>query len=353
MPRLFVVFLTVGFAVISVRASELTVKVEQEGTPNGSSLVNVTRGSSLLNLDFCIFVRDVRSDTMSRAISNSHGYEAQFVQMVLFALQNGPSNGALLDVGANLGIYSLSAAAAGFKSYAFEPLQHNGELLAASITLNKFASRVHLFTNALSNMDTWSCIASTNALTDQGNGQLQTASDRRCVDTGSERIRVNRLDTIVARSRALHESMCSVSVVKLDTEGTEAWALRGAETIFSDCPPCLVMFEHKPSLRAQVGSNDTDPFAMLVKRLGYRCRPIRYTVTGPGVLDHVRLGTAISDTNHLRGPEYHCVDMRTTRCAHFRQQLNQTNGVGYILTASKKPPQTRSYSKDQSVSVAD
>ena len=57
--------------------------------------------------------------------------------MMLFALRNMPSiSSTLLDVGANLGIYSLSAASAGFSVFAIEPMPFNAILLDASIAQN-------------------------------------------------------------------------------------------------------------------------------------------------------------------------------------------------------------------------
>ena len=50
----------------------------------------------------------------------------------------------LIDIGANLGTFSLAAAAMGFSVYAFEPMLTNIRAVRQSLCANKFNDRVAL-----------------------------------------------------------------------------------------------------------------------------------------------------------------------------------------------------------------
>ena len=50
----------------------------------------------------------------------------------------------MIDIGANLGTFSLAAAAMGFSVYAFEPMLTNIRAVRQSLCANKFNDRVAL-----------------------------------------------------------------------------------------------------------------------------------------------------------------------------------------------------------------
>ena len=53
-----------------------------------------------------------------------------------------PNNSLLIDVGANIGLYSLYAASQGHSVLAFEPQSHNYSLLNSNIVLNNFQDKI-------------------------------------------------------------------------------------------------------------------------------------------------------------------------------------------------------------------
>ena len=299
---------------------------------------------------FSLFVRNVSTerggerDTMSQAIrANGGQYESQWVEMVLFALRHARREGdtpALLDVGANLGVYTLSAAALGYRVFAFEPMARNGALLAASIAANRRESgHVSLFRFGLSDADRMLCIRPTSSL-DAGNGQL-SRSEAAC-GKADQHVLVRRLDTAATSEPALQGgAICSTVVMKLDTEGAEPLALLGAERVlFAACPPCLVMFEYKPIAVTKVAGGLTsarEAFAMLMRR-GYSCRPAHYRSNRhkPGLLSDVRLGRVLRSFAEVRAgeDEWHCVHdtPQAARCAPFLRALRHSGHFGYTDT---------------------
>lgn len=72
-------------------------------------------------------------------------FECEIVRPAMAALQNRPG-AALLDIGTNIGLYTLRAAAMGRQTYSFEPFRENWKRVCNSINLNPgFEKRVTLF----------------------------------------------------------------------------------------------------------------------------------------------------------------------------------------------------------------
>ena len=100
---------------------------------------------------FRLYVHDPKEcQWISGTILKKHKFEAHIQKQILQILRK-VSNGTeyFMDIGANLGTFSLNMAAAGFNVVAFEPLQYNTELLTASMGLNSFGRRIHLFKTAV------------------------------------------------------------------------------------------------------------------------------------------------------------------------------------------------------------
>lgn len=79
-----------------------------------------------------MLVRDPKSsrDIVSQYIMSSSTWESEFLLnmknfLQLAKIRNPDSQIVLLDIGANLGLYSFLAAKLGYKVYAFEPMNEN------------------------------------------------------------------------------------------------------------------------------------------------------------------------------------------------------------------------------------
>lgn len=129
----------------------------------------------------------------------------------------------MVDVGANLGYFSLAAASLGAHVIAFEPMSRNAMKFSKSIVKNNFQGKIMLFQNAV-----WADIKSipvkleTNGVMNQGNGQILVS--------GVSAQGVYGLDYVntVSLSYVVRED---VDVLKIDTAGTEAVVIAGAKKL--------------------------------------------------------------------------------------------------------------------------
>jgi FkbM family methyltransferase len=129
----------------------------------------------------------------------------------------------MVDVGANLGYFSLAAASLGAHVIAFEPMSRNAMKFSKSIVKNNFQGKIMLFQNAV-----WADIKSipvkleTGNVLNQGNGQILVS--------GVSAQGVYGLDYVntVSLSYMVRED---VDVLKIDTAGTEAVVIAGAKRL--------------------------------------------------------------------------------------------------------------------------
>jgi FkbM family methyltransferase len=142
-------------------------------------------------------------------------------------LENLAPGGVFIDVGANMGYYTTMAAkAVGPEGLviAFEPSPTNLQFLLRNLALNH-ARNVVVFSVALSDRagiaKLWSApFYNSGVCSMRGPDFAESSSDY-------VRIASLRLDDL----QTLHQHMPRISVIKLDTEGLEFQALRGAEEL--------------------------------------------------------------------------------------------------------------------------
>ena len=123
----------------------------------------------------------------------------------------------MVDVGANLGYFSLAAASLGARVTAFEPMSRNARKLSKSIQRNRF--EIALYQNAV-----WEDgpsipvrLHETDPL-NQGNGQLSPV-------TREGQYGIDYVNTVSLSELIQHD----VDVIKIDTEGTEDAVIAGAK----------------------------------------------------------------------------------------------------------------------------
>lgn len=140
---------------------------------------------------------------------------------------------AVIDIGANYGVYTLTIAkAVGTEGHvwAFEPARETADYLRASLAENGF-DQVELIRAALSDHEGEAHL-STNA-----NAELNTLHG--ALDGKGETVRLTVLDAFLEQF-----SRYEVAFVKLDAEGEEPNVIRGGDRFFAEQSP-LVMFEIK------------------------------------------------------------------------------------------------------------
>jgi len=159
-----------------------------------------------------------------------------------------PKQGTLLDIGANIGDYTMLFASKGYNVIAVEPMTRNRAAMQATLCLNpEFKKRVTIIPAALVAPDEVAdkrcVIRSTNYNINIGNGFLtcgKSADVKPCsaADTNCEDVPVKTLST------ALEEvGVKSIDVVKMDVENYECHVFAGGESLFTKYHPKLLQVE--------------------------------------------------------------------------------------------------------------
>jgi len=180
----------------------------------------------------------VRKGTHDAAII-SPAFERQDMNFLKLLLQRETLGGeavGFLDIGANIGAFSVRAA--GFsagqkvKIWAFEPIPENRQILQSNLELNNVGSeKATIFPYALGNR--------------QGEVEMNfTASrpgDSAVSGPGAEPHRVRRIPLF--RADDLLKDLPKVLVVKIDVEGKEREVLEGLKKTLSECEHCWLCLE--------------------------------------------------------------------------------------------------------------
>lgn len=169
----------------------------------------------------------------------------------------------VVDVGANIGYYTLIAARqVGHegKVYAFEPEPNNCGLLARNVRANGFDNVVTVQKAVSSRSGT------TRLFLDRINLAAHSFAEDNLVPGNisgkAESVEVDTvaLDQFVADSR--------VDIIKIDTQGAEGLVLEGARDIIRNTPKLKILMEFWPAGLRSVG---TEPFQVLneLKKTGF------------------------------------------------------------------------------------
>jgi len=151
--------------------------------------------------------------------------------------------GHALDIGANVGYYSLVLALWGWKVSAFEPLAANNALIEASlcanpafkhrITLNKFglgSKNDHcILVSGVSNIgDGWTRCGADAAKFVDGQGGYQTRGT----------MEIRRLDDVLVQ-----QGVQKINFVKMDVEGFECQVMAGGQSLLTKFRPRIIQSE--------------------------------------------------------------------------------------------------------------
>ena len=170
----------------------------------------------------------------------------------------------MIDVGANIGWFTLTAASRGFKVISFEPFLDNQFYLKQSIQSNpEFAPNIQVFETALGNKNKNCSIYSTN--TNLLNGFLRCDKDK--VDNNLQ-LRANaKLSTLDSYISVLPED-AQVGVIKIDTEGMDYFVLKGGSEFIKKHRPRYIQCEYNPVGMAPLKIRGNDLIHIL-QSLGY------------------------------------------------------------------------------------
>jgi len=156
----------------------------------------------------------------------SMGYHEEELVFALAFLRPGDT---LIDVGANIGVYSMAAAAAGAGVVAFEPVGDARFVFETNARLNHASERIKLLPFALADFDgtaqMTSGLESSNRFLREG-------------ETGaSAPVAVRTLDSLTTDLDLGRGKV----VLKVDAEGSDEAVLRGARSLLSTAHPAVIV----------------------------------------------------------------------------------------------------------------
>jgi FkbM family methyltransferase len=188
---------------------------------------------------FWMNVHTYLDDTMSPLLVENGCFECPLYDALLSTLDRYPPDSTtLLDVGSNLGFYSLGAAARGYSVYAFEPLLRNWAPMCYSLLANPgFKGRVNLMAVALSSgpkhqvsfhIPWYSNPSATRVIPYSGFNQT-TSRNKNQNKEGVHWAWAISLDCVFGAASSLLSKNQTV-ILKIDTEGHECLVLEGGMT---------------------------------------------------------------------------------------------------------------------------
>ena len=175
-------------------------------------------------------------------------YEPFAVEVIKKIIKKGD---VVIDGGASLGYFTLRFAdivGKNGKVYAFEPNDNNIPILLDSITTNKFNDRVSIIPSALTDTN--------------GEGQLFVApgaGSSVMYDEG----RFSKIQKVKTQTIDSHFANKRVDFIKLDIDGSEIYALRGAKKTIENNPKIKMLIEFSPCRIMDTGHQPEDLLNLL------------------------------------------------------------------------------------------
>lgn len=212
---------------------------------------------------------DLEDPIMSRSLLMTGVYEPHVTRIFR---ENIKADSTILDIGANVGYFSLLGASLAGKGrvFAFEPDPRNYQRLMANVYLNGLQGRVRCENAAVADKD--GEILLTNLDASNSGGRL-TVDKREEVDSlfgkdfASLPVRSLRLDSFLKDER--------VDFIKIDIEGYEPKAFAGLSGILSRWHPAIVS-EFSPDNLLNIGKTRPEEFLASFLRLGYAISAVEF-----------------------------------------------------------------------------
>lgn len=174
----------------------------------------------------------------------------------------------VIDIGANIGYYSLLAASQcpNGKVFSFEPDNQNFQLLKTSIAYNGFENIIHAYNLAVSDINKTIMIADLGK-TDNCGARVTSVNEDLLkslvsdTDICLKKIEAVQLDTFLTDIK--------VDIVKIDIEGHEPYAIRGMLNIIRRDKP-VIFAELAPSNIKLFSGMETSDFLQPLLDIGYQ-----------------------------------------------------------------------------------
>ena len=182
-----------------------------------------------LDLNVTICIPSLQTDrSFSSGIRKGNLPEKDNVMKIKKFLEDDPGLG-LIDLGANMGYYSLIAAGMGRNVIAVEPLSSNVQRLQRSVQVNNFTDRIQILRNAVSDKRSLTVI-SKNKDRNPGDTRIIQHYTRdigyQCSRVGCEAVKTILMNDILPFVKF------KKAIIKIDIQGFEHLAFQHAEKLF-------------------------------------------------------------------------------------------------------------------------
>lgn len=173
--------------------------------------------------------------------------------------------GLFVDVGANAGYFSCiwTSKRRNNQCLAIEASPRNCELLTSNIERSNLRTQVEIRNLGASNQ---------NGVLEFDLGPVEQTGWGR-LSTGKMKNKGGSIEVPVAKLDDLISTNDSISVLKIDVEGTETWVLEGASNLLANRRIHRIFFEHDPILMGQYGIREASAINML-KDYGFSVTPM-------------------------------------------------------------------------------
>lgn len=188
---------------------------------------------------------------------------------VPFVLANVMPGARVLDIGANIGFYSMlmgSLVGPSGRVVAFEPLAFLSDALERSVAENRYENIIQLHRVGLSDKRGEGLLRHAPGTINFGGAHIVAGNDVPAAHV-DERIVLQPLDDFLDPDRR-------TSFVKLDVEGAEPLVIAGGMNLLRRDRPLVLSELHNPQLAAVCGSSANDVIATM-SGIGYRCFALR------------------------------------------------------------------------------
>jgi FkbM family methyltransferase len=223
------------------------------------------------------------SDHAAGAAIARRAYEVNELEFVRRVVQAGQS---VVDGGAHAGLFTVTMAARVGRTgrvHAFEPAARQLAWLEASVTESAVADRVSIHRAALADRAGAGELMAASRTFNPGAAWLRRAGQPVPPGHVGETVEAVALDGIAGLTRP-------VSFIRLDVEGAEALALRGAFRILAADRPVLLVEVHVDRLPLVSGETAASMLAEL-RALGYSAHLLGAAEAGPAISDLPACGT--------------------------------------------------------------
>jgi len=177
-----------------------------------------------------------KNDVMQMSLFDYEPIETDIVK------SNVKKNDIVVDVGANIGYYTLLMAKNNACVFSYEPEPQNFALLQKNVILNDFSSNVNLYNKAVSNFN--------------GHSKLILSE----YSTGQHELDTNRFGTHPIDVEVIKLDLEKIDFAKIDVEGTELHVLQGMKTL-----PNKMLIEFNSINLKESGTNHDDFFHFIEK----------------------------------------------------------------------------------------